>query len=126
MLRVAAAIISNKEGKVLICRRCSGNCSGLWEFPGGKQEQGESLVDCVIRECQEELDIVIKPGEVFGVESYYHDGKRCEFTFLEAKLIKGTLKPSVHSEVRWVDTEELRQQEYCPADMGVVEALCGQ
>ena len=156
MMRVAAAIISNEEGKILICRRSAGSCSGLWalsdskqnagktrsgcltcqhgvedhvglwEFPGGKQEEGETLADCVLRECQEELGIVIKPGAVFGVEFYQKDGEIQEFTFLEAKILAGTPQLRVHSELQWANVEDLKKQEYCPADAEIVELLCGQ
>lgn len=155
MMRVAAAIISDEQGKILICRRSAGSCSGiwtrtnnrqdaaakaaclacqrsadsnagLWEFPGGKQEVGESLTDCVVRECQEELGIVIKPGNVFGVEFYEKDGEIQEFTFLEAKLLAGTPELRVHSELCWADMEDLKNRDYCPADLEIVNLLCGQ
>ena len=156
MMRVAAAIISNEEGKVLICRRSTGSCSGLWElsdhkqdaektkpdclncqhnsgdhaglweFPGGKQEEGESLADCVVRECQEELGIVVKPGAVFGVEFYQKNGEMQEFTFLEAKILSGTPELRVHSELQWANIEDLKRQDYCPADVEIAELLCGQ
>ena len=157
MMRVAAAIITNEEGKILICRRSAGSCSGLWtladrkkalekapkpgcltcqygqdghgglwEFPGGKQEVGESAADCVVRECQEELGILIKPGSVFGVEFYQREGQVEEFTFLEARILAGTPELRVHSELQWASVKDLKKQEYCPADAEIAELLCGQ
>ena len=59
-VRVAAAIIRNADGRILICRRGQGgSCAFLWEFPGGKQEQGENMEECLVRECREELGIEI-------------------------------------------------------------------
>lgn len=61
MIEVAAAIIRSEE-KILICQRArKKNCELLWEFLGGKIERGENGEQCVVRECQEELDITIKP-----------------------------------------------------------------
>ena len=126
MLRVAAAIISDAEGRILICRRSYGSCAGLWEFPGGKIEPGESAQDCLIRECREELDIVIAPGAVFCKTAEHLDHKRREFTFVMAKIISGTPTCSVHSELCWADPNELDGPVYCPADVSVAERLSGQ
>lgn len=126
MLRVAAAIISDAEGRILICRRSYGSCAGLWEFPGGKLEPGENVRDCLIRECREELDIEIEPGEVFCETVEYRDDTRREFTFLMAKLVSGTPKCSVHSELCWADPAALDGPAYCPADIVVAERLSGQ
>ena len=126
MLRVAAAIISDAQGRILICQRGYGSCAGLWEFPGGKVESGESVRDCLIRECREELDITIEPGAVFAVTTEFHGDTRREFTFLMAKLIRGTPKCSVHSALCWAKPAQLDGPAYCPADIAVAERLSGQ
>ena len=64
MIRVSAGII-RKEGKILICRRGQGRKhAGLWEFPGGKQEAGETAADCLARELQEELGIAASESDL--------------------------------------------------------------
>ncbi len=63
MKQIAAAVF-RRAGKVLLCRRPEkpgDSCAGLWEFPGGKREPGESLEQCLIRECREELGIEVRP-----------------------------------------------------------------
>lgn len=62
MIEVAAAIIHNKEGQILIARRRQGKPqAGLWEFPGGKLEADEDVPQCLRRELMEELNITIRP-----------------------------------------------------------------
>jgi len=125
VIQVAAAIIK-KNNKVLICQRGEGgNCSLLWEFPGGKQEQGETLEDCLVRECHEELDIDIKVSGIFAKTKYSYPDKEIGFTFFEAEILKGNIKENVHKCVMWVDTEELGNYEFCPADIEVVDKLRG-
>ena len=64
MIKVVAAIIE-KDGKYLICKRGpGGNCPFLWEFPGGKIEEGESPFEAISREIKEELSAEIEPFEV--------------------------------------------------------------
>ena len=68
IIQVAAAIIQDKEGRILIGQRSaapSDSCGGLWEFPGGKVEAGESQIQCLVRECWEELALPIQVGELY-------------------------------------------------------------
>jgi 8-oxo-dGTP diphosphatase len=96
-----------KNGKVLIAKRPKGShLEGLWEFPGGKQEKGESLRHCLEREITEELGIEIKAGKLFLPVKHEYD----------YKVI------SLH--IRWVDPARLCEFEFPPPDMLVVEAIC--
>ena len=71
MLEVTAAII-RQNGKVLICQRpANKNCGLLWEFPGGEIEAGETGEECIVRECQEELGVILR------VEREYTDIAFC-------------------------------------------------
>lgn len=64
MIDVVAAVIENREGRILIARRKPDiSLGGYWEFPGGKVEEGESPSDCLVRELREEMDMQIEPGE---------------------------------------------------------------
>lgn len=77
MILVSAAIIRNTAGEILICQRgAGGSCAFLWEFPGGKQEAGETAADCLVRECREELGIEIDIVALLEQTSYtYPDNK---------------------------------------------------
>ena len=107
MREVTAAIIC-RNGKILICRRADGSCAHLWEFPGGKTEPGETPFECLIRELLEYCRSV--HGEL-------------SFVFIEAEIISGEPRLSVHEEMRWVLPEELTEFEWCPADKPVAEML---
>ena len=83
MTEVAAAIL-RRDGKILICQRKEGgNCSLLWEFPGGKREAGETMEQCVVRECQEELGIVIRPKGLYAQEHYTYGTEPFSFAFFK-------------------------------------------
>ncbi len=118
---VTAAVIC-RDGKVLIAKRAEGrNLAGKWEFPGGKVESGESLIDCLKREIQEELGIRIKVNDRF-CESSDQTGKIQLITFL-AEWIEGTIILTAHSEIKWVDPMELEQYDFAAADIPIVEKL---
>lgn len=123
MTKVAAAIIRH-EGKLLICKRGSGgNCANLWEFPGGKQEANESLEECLERECKEELGVFVKINGIFDKTTYKYPDGEIYFTFFNAEIKEGELKPTVHKEIRWVTCSELSEYEFCPADRDIVKRL---
>lgn len=123
MMEVTAALIRNRN-KILICQRAADDeCGMLWEFPGGKREDGETLEACIIREIREELDLDITPQGVFTTSIYHHNGKEIHFTVFNAAIIGGDLKLNVHNAAKWVTTEELNQYEFMPADIEFVRIL---
>lgn len=123
MTIVAAAVIRHGD-KILICKRGpGGNCENLWEFPGGKKEVNESLTECLERECKEELGISIKINGIFDKTVYKYPDREISFTFFNAEIKEGELKPTVHQEVKWVTAKELEKYDFCPADMEVVKRL---
>ena len=123
MIHVTAAII-RKNGKILICRRGEGgNCEHLWEFPGGKVEAGETPYQCIVREIREELSLMIKPLHVVDEYVFSYPNMEIKFTFVEAEIVSAEAKPLVHEEICWVDTEELLNYEWCPADVRVMKIL---
>ena len=123
---VAAAMIW-KEGKLLICQRgAGGSCAFLWEFPGGKVECGETALDCVIRECKEELDIIIDVKKMIAQFDYDYPDKQISFTFFDAEILSGTVQKQVHREICWVSPKELDSKSFCPADIEIVEQIKNQ
>lgn len=124
-IEVAAAIIENEQGQILIARRKPGKSQGgLWEFPGGKLEPGESPEACLIRELQEEMWIEIVPYELFGINEHDYGNVRIKLIAYRAKYSHGEIRLTDHDDYRWVERRELRDYEWAPADVGFVEGLC--
>lgn len=123
IIKVTAAIL-RQDDKILICKRNdNGSCPSLWEFPGGKQEKGETLAESLIRECREELGVTIEVGNVFAETKYTYEEKEMLFTFFNCRIIGGDLRRTVHQDIRWVRADELSGYAFCPADVEVAEKL---
>lgn len=124
MIRVAAAIIHNEVGQILIARRRQGKSqAGLWEFPGGKIEQDESITDCLQRELQEEMGITILPYESFGVNEHNYGSVEIRLFAWKARYQGGVIDLVDHDEYQWVLPAELDQFTFAPADLPFVERL---
>lgn len=124
MTKVAAAIIVNKKGEILICqRREDSYCPLMWEFPGGKLESNETLQECLIRECKEELEINIEIKELFAETTYTYPERKIDFTFFISEIVTGEVKNNVHKNTKWISPSELNKYTFCPADVPVVEKL---
>ena len=105
---VAAAVIQQDE-KILIARRpSSGLLGGLWEFPGGKQEPGEEITACLVREIQEELGAVVQAGTALGIYKHAYTHFRVTIHAFTCTLLEGQEPRPLHaSEIRWVRPEKL-------------------
>jgi 8-oxo-dGTP diphosphatase len=123
-IEVTAAII-RYEGKYLITERPKGtHLEGLWEFPGGKKEAGESLEECVIREIREELGVRINPYKLLLAVTHEYDTKIVElYTFL-CSLVNGSPKPLEGQKMQWVAPEELSLYHFPPPDQKIIDILC--
>ena len=122
---VGTAIIFNDEGKILIGQRPEGkDLAGLWEFPGGKQEFGETVEQCIIREIKEELDVDCEVGDFLldVVKGYKHGVFKLSVFKAKIKNEK-KLKPLEHQAIKWVSIEELNDYEFPPADVEIIEFL---
>ena len=81
IIEVAAGVVRRADGRVLICRR-TGRLEGLWEFPGGKLEPGETPAQCLERELMEELDLRVHAGETLGEVEREEDGRIIRLVFV--------------------------------------------
>ncbi len=118
-IHVAAAIL-RKDGRILICRRPKGKqMAGLWEFPGGKLEPGETAGQALVREMREELGVEIRVEGHFGT---IHT-QDATLDFLDCVLTGGELRSMEGQTFRLVYPNQLSEYEFCPADGPVVAAL---
>ena len=123
-LTVTAAIIKNNDGKILICQRAdNASMGGMWEFPGGKLENDETLEDCIIRECKEELSIEISIKSIFAQTDYQYPDKLIHFTFFNAFITHGSIEMNVHQNIKWADLSEIKNYRFCPADIDILDML---
>jgi 8-oxo-dGTP diphosphatase len=119
--QVVAAIIL-RGNQVLICQRRADQPFALqWEFPGGKQEAGESLADALRRELREELGIEATVGsELATVRHQYAEGPFVELHFLVVESFRGEIENRIFHEVRWQERSELDAESFLEADRDVV------
>lgn len=123
-LIVAAAIITNEQDEILICRRSqTSKNANLWEFPGGKLEENETPEECAVRECKEELNVDIKTCGIFDTTSFTYPDSHIDFTFFNAKILRGRVTQVVHQDIKWVKRENLKDYNFCPADVDLVDKL---
>ena len=121
---VVAAAIIQKEEKILITRRKPDSfLGGLWEFPGGKQEPGETLECCLCREVKEELGIEISEPQVFHSLRYQYPEQEIELHFFTCSISQGHPQPLDCAEIAWVHKTELISYEFPPADISVLNRL---
>lgn len=122
-LLVSAGVVKDSSGRLLICRR-SGALSGLWEFPGGKCEPGETPAECLARELDEELELKVLVGEELTRIIQCDASREIELVFLEASVPDGTaLVLHVHEAAEWTAPEHLSNYPFCPGDARFVKWL---
>jgi A/G-specific adenine glycosylase len=104
----AVAAILVREGRVLLGRRSEqALLAGLWEFPGGRVEVGESEPEALRREIQEELGVEIRVGERVGSYRHSYTHFKVHLSAYRCKLVRGKPRANVHSELAWVHVGEL-------------------
>jgi 8-oxo-dGTP diphosphatase len=124
MKRVVAALIW-KNGKILICQRTRHQAMPLmWEFPGGKIEEGEQPRDALRRELDEELGIAAVVGdEVVRIQHKYPGGNSVELRFFEVLEYSGELENRIFREIVWADPKDLPTYDFLEADLTLVRDL---
>jgi 8-oxo-dGTP diphosphatase len=123
VIEVAVGLI-HRDGRYLIARRKPGvHLAGFWEFPGGKREIGESLMECLQRELFEELSVRIDQPIAYRVIRHDYLDQIIELHFFLCAIEQGEPVPIGCEEIRWVYPEDLTQFTFPPADYAVIDAL---
>lgn len=126
-VKVVAAIIEN-ENKEILCALRSPEMSipNMWEFPGGKVEDGEDLHTALEREITEEFACAIKASDIFNENVHEYDAFIINLIAIKAKLIEGEPTLSEHSKFVWLKRENLKSLIWAPADIPAVEQLINE
>lgn len=123
---IGVAVIWNDQGQVLIDRRKpEGLLGGLWEFPGGKVEPGESFEDCIQREIKEELGIEIRVGEYLMTVDHAYTHFKVSLNVYHCYYVSGEPQPLECEEIRWVTVDELTQFPFPKANEKIMAVLQG-
>lgn len=118
---VAGVIVEG--ARVLLSQRKSGtHLAGAWEFPGGKVEPGEDPRDALARELNEELGIDVDVGDPLEITLHRYETKSVLLLFFAATRRAGSAEPRAIdvAAVRWASVDELRDEEFPPADVAVL------
>jgi 8-oxo-dGTP diphosphatase len=126
MIEVVAALI-RKNNEFMICQRpVSKACELLWEFVGGKVEQGETKEQALIRECQEELAITISVGKEFTDVVHKYPDITVHLTLFNATIKDGKPKLLEHNDIQCITPDEIPQYDFCPADTEILKRIQGE
>ena len=124
MTEVVAALIWDND-KFMICQRPAHKTRGLlWEFVGGKVEPGETKEQALIRECKEELDVILSVGGVFMDVIHEYPDLTVHLTLFNATIAEGELQKLEHNDIQWMAPSEIPNYEFCPADKEILARIC--
>jgi 8-oxo-dGTP diphosphatase len=127
MARQVAAAVVEREGKVLCARRKPDLVAGgLWEFPGGKVEEGEAAEACLARELEEEFGVKARVGEFLCSVPFAGSGASFELVVFRAALLGDGFHLTDHDEVRWLRPEDMDEDLFSKPDRPVVRMLAGR
>ena len=124
-MKVALAYIPNSRSEILVAKRPeSKSFGGMWEFPGGKLENGESPEDCIVREIHEELAIVV--SVVSCVEPYRFltmELGHIEFYPCFCEWVSGDIQKIEHADLRFLKIDAIKALNLAPPDIRALEIL---
>lgn len=122
-IEVVAALI--REGdRFLICQRPAHKARGLlWEFVGGKVEAGESLEEALVRECREELGVILRVGEPFCEVTHEYPDVTVHLTLFRAAVGQGAPRLMEHRAMAWITPDEIEEYDFCPADQVFLDKI---
>ena len=120
IIEVSAGLIF-RAGKLLITQRHAGaHLGGLWEFPGGKREPGETFEACLVRELREELRILVRLEQKLPISTHHYPSVTVTLHPFVCTMATGHPNPQEHDTITWYDPEELRTLDWAAADVPVL------
>jgi 8-oxo-dGTP diphosphatase len=123
MIEVAAGLVFRKGQLLITQRRAADHLGGLWEFPGGKREPGESFPDCLARELREELDIEARVLECIFTTTYAYPEKTVLLQFHRCAWLRNEPRALGCQAFAWIGPAALGQYQFPPADARLLDLL---
>ena len=112
------------NNKFMICQRPANKARALlWEFVGGKVEEGESKEQALIRECREELAITIDVSDVFMEVTHTYPDITVHLTLFNATIKEGTPQMLEHNDIKWIAPNDIPSYDFCPADEEILQRI---
>jgi 8-oxo-dGTP diphosphatase len=122
--QIGVAVIWNDRRQISIDRRkLTGAMGGLWEFPGGKIEAGETVAECIVREIREELGIEIAVGEHLISIDHTYSAFSLTLIVHNCHHLSGIPQPIECDEVKWVEVSELDNYQFPEANIQIIEII---
>lgn len=123
LTEVVAALIWDGE-RFLICQRPANKARALlWEFVGGKVEDGETKEEALIRECHEELAIELSVGDIFMTVVHEYPDISVKLILFNAIIKEGVPQKLEHNDIKWIAREEIPKYDFCPADVEILKRI---
>jgi 8-oxo-dGTP diphosphatase len=126
-MKTVAAAICVKKGKVLVARRSENqSLAGHWEFPGGKLEGNETILECIEREILEELGVNCHAIKVFAESHYQYDNGSIKLVGVLIDLENTVFELTVHDSIEWVGLDLLLEYKLAPADIEIAKEIVNE
>lgn len=125
-LRVAVGVVVDGEARVLIARRAQHrHQGGLWEFPGGKVEAGETALQALARELKEEVGLDVLAADAWLELPFDYPDRSVTLEVFRVHRYRGVAEGREGQPLRWVSVSSLREYEFPEANVAIIEALVG-
>ena len=123
MVEVVASLIWDDD-KFMICQRPAHKARGLlWEFVGGKVESDETKEQALIRECKEELNVLLSVSDIFMEVTHEYPDITVHLTLFNATITDGEPQKLEHNDIKWIAPSEIPNFEFCPADEEILAKI---
>ena len=121
---VGAGVVVRRDGRILIAqRRETSMLGGLWEFPGGTREAGETMPECIARELKEEMDIEVEVGPLLTVVHHAYSHFTIDLHAHWARIARGRPRTIHCADYAWVTEREMKKYPFSRADLHIIDAL---
>ena len=129
LVTTVAGIIENQKGEILCTLRDQGKydyVSFVWEFPGGKIEEGETKRQTLARELSEELDINVNIGNFYYQVEHDYPDFHLSMAVYACKMLSNQIKMNVHKDIKWVNPQDLLSLDWAGADLPVAKKIVNE